>query len=120
MARLLLLAFFLANLTRATKAQCVPKPYSGKQEVFSSVVQNVKGPGVSVGPAGIELSLDERAKRVLATLRDYKGRSSALETKLEGTLRESYWLRRFFVRPQQTRKGGNPRYHHCRQLPRDH
>lgn len=89
LARLLLLAFFLANLPCATNAQCVPKPYSGKQEVFSSVVQNLKGPGVSVGPAGIELSLEERAERVLATLRDYEGRSSPLETKLEGTLHES-------------------------------
>jgi hypothetical protein len=63
---------FLASLPCATHAQCVPKPYSGKQEVFSSVVQNLKGPGVSVGLAGIELSLEERPERVLATLRDYE------------------------------------------------
>jgi hypothetical protein len=88
LARLLLLAF-LANLPRAANAQCVPKPYSAKQEVFSSVVQNLKGPGVRVGPAGIELSLEERAERVLATLRDYEGSSSRLETNLEGTLHES-------------------------------
>ena len=52
-------------------------------------MQNLKGPGVSVAPAGIELSLEERAERVLATLCDYEGRSSPLETKLEGTLHES-------------------------------
>ena len=88
LARLLLLAF-LANLPRAANAQCVPKTNSAKQEVFSSVVQNLKGPDVRVGPAGIELSLEERAERVLATLRDYEGGSSPLETKLEGTLHES-------------------------------
>ena len=59
------------------------------QEVFSSVVENLKGPDVRVGPAGIELSLEERAERVLATLRDYEGGSSPLETKLEGTIHQS-------------------------------
>jgi len=88
LARFLLVAF-LANLPCAAHAQCVPKPYSAKQEVFSSVVQNLEGPGVRVGPAGIELFLEERAERVLATLRDYEGSSSPLETKLEGTLHES-------------------------------
>jgi hypothetical protein len=88
LARLLLLAF-LANLSCVANAQCIPKPYSAKQEVFSSVVQDLEGSGVRVGPAGIELSLEERAERVLATLRDYEGSSSPLETKLEGTLHES-------------------------------
>jgi hypothetical protein len=117
LARLLLLAF-LANLPRAANAQCVPKPYSAKQEVFSSVVQNLKGPGVRVGPAGIELSLEERAERVLATLRDYEGSSSPLETNLEGTLHES--TTGCDVSLLGHSKRGNPRYHHCRQLPRDH
>ena len=64
LAKLLLLAFFLANLPCATNAQCVPKPYSGKQEVFSSVVQNLKGPGVSVGPAGIVGPSGAEQKRI--------------------------------------------------------
>jgi hypothetical protein len=53
-------------------------------------VQNLEVAGIRVGPAGIELSLEERAERVLSTLRDYEGSSSPLETtKLEGTLHQS-------------------------------
>jgi hypothetical protein len=87
-ARLLLLAL-LASLPDAAIGQCVPKPYSAKHEVFSSVVQNLKGPAARVGPAGIELSIEKRAEGVLATLRDYDGSPFPSETKLEGTLHES-------------------------------
>ena len=88
LARLLLFAF-LVSLPCATNAQCVPKPYSAKREIFSSVVQNLEVSGVKVGTSGIELLLKERGERVLATLRDYEGSPSPLETPLDGAVHES-------------------------------
>jgi hypothetical protein len=88
LARLILFAF-LVSLACAANAQCVPTAYSAKQEVFSSVVQNLEVSGVKVGPTGIELLLKERAEHVLATLRDYEGSPFPLETTLEGAVHES-------------------------------
>jgi hypothetical protein len=89
LARLLLFGL-LMSLPWATDAQCVPKPYSAKQEVFSSVVQNLEASGVRIGPAGIELLLEERAERVLATLREYEGSPFPLETTtLEGAVHQT-------------------------------
>jgi hypothetical protein len=69
--------------------QCIPKPDSAEQEVFSSV-KNLQVLGVNVSPAGIELPLEERRDRVIATFRDYAGSSNPIETtKLQGTLGES-------------------------------
>jgi hypothetical protein len=66
-----------------------PKPDSARQEIFSSV-KNLQAQGVNVGPVGIELSLEERGDRVIATFRDYAGSSNPIETtKLQGTLEES-------------------------------
>jgi hypothetical protein len=87
LARLLLFGV-LASLSGAANAQCVPKPYSAKQELFSSVVQNLDASGFKIGPAGIELLLEERAERVLATLRDYQGSPLPLETTLQGAIHE--------------------------------
>jgi hypothetical protein len=52
-------------------------------------VQNLEVSGVRIGPAGIELLLEERAERVQATLRDYEGSPFPLETSLVGTVHES-------------------------------
>jgi hypothetical protein len=66
-----------------------PKPDSARQEIFSSV-KNLQAQGVNVGPVGIELSLEERGDRVIATFRDYAGSSNPIKTtKLQGTLEES-------------------------------
>src|SRR5258708_17731497 len=66
-----------------------PKPDSARQEIFSSV-KNLKAQGVKVGPVEIELCLEERGDRVIATFRDYAGSSNPIETtKLQGTLEES-------------------------------
>jgi hypothetical protein len=79
----------LTYLPHSANGQCIPKPDSAKQEVFSSV-RNLQTLGVNVGPAGIELSLEERGDRVIATFRDYAGSSNPIETtKLQGTLEES-------------------------------
>ena len=45
LARLLLFAF-LVTLSCAADAQCVPKLYSAKEEVLSSVVQQLEASGV--------------------------------------------------------------------------
>jgi hypothetical protein len=84
------LAFIaLAYLPCSADGQCIPRPASPKQEVFSSV-KNLWVQGVNVGPAGIELSLEERGDRVIATFRDYAGSSNPIETtKLQGALAES-------------------------------
>ena len=66
-----------------------PKPDSARQEIFPSVT-NLQAQGVNVGPVGIELSLEERGDRVIATFWDYGGSSNPIETmKLQGTLEES-------------------------------
>jgi hypothetical protein len=52
-------------------------------------VQHLEATGVKVGPAGIELLLEERAEHVLATLRDYEGSPFPLETILEGAIQLS-------------------------------
>jgi|SRR5580704_14401024 hypothetical protein len=76
----------------ALTAECVPKPNSGKSEVFSSVT-NVKVPGATIHPhgfiSGVELVLEEHSDHISATLRDYEGRSTPLVAKLQGGLFES-------------------------------
>jgi len=79
----------LAYVPCSANGQCIPKPDSARQEIFSSV-KNLQAQGVNVGPAGIELSLEERGDRVIATFRDYAGSSNPIVTmKLQGTLEES-------------------------------
>jgi hypothetical protein len=77
---------------RALTAECVPKPNSGKSEVFSSVT-TVKAPDATIHPddlvSGVELVLEEHSDHVSATLRDYEGRSTPLVAKLQGALFES-------------------------------
>src|SRR5260370_13665747 len=86
---LLVACLALAYVPCSANGQCIPKPDSAKQEIFSSV-KNLQEQGVSVGPAGIELSLEERGDRVIATFRDYAGSSNPIATtKLQGTLEES-------------------------------
>jgi hypothetical protein len=89
LGRFLIFAWLpLACLPCSANGQCIPKPDSAKREVFSSV-QNLQVLGINVGPAGIELSLEERGDRVIATFRD-AGSSNPIETtKLQGTLEES-------------------------------
>lgn len=88
--RFLLVAYLaLAYVPCSADGQCIPKPDSTKQEMFSSV-KNLQVQGVNVGPAGIELSLEERGDRVIATFRDYAGSLNPIETtELQGTLEES-------------------------------
>ena len=79
----------LAHVPCSANGQCIPKPDSAKEEIFSSV-KNLEAQGVNVGPAGIELSLEEWGDHVVATFRDYAGSSNPIETtKLQGTLEES-------------------------------
>lgn len=79
----------IACLPCSANGQCIPQPASRKQEVFSSV-KNLQAQGVNVGPAGIELSLEERGEHVIATFRDYAGSSNPIETtKLQGSLEDS-------------------------------
>jgi len=82
-----------AVLSSRIFGECVPKPNSTKREVFSSVVtqpERLNSPaGLIANPAGIEISLKERAEEVLAILLDYEGTSAPIETKLKGTIRES-------------------------------
>lgn len=90
LARLVLFACLaLAGLLCSANGQCIPKSDSTKREVFSSV-RDLEAPGVHVGLAGIELSIEERGDRVIATFRDYAGSSNPIETtKLQGMLVES-------------------------------
>lgn len=62
-------------------AQCVQ---SRRTETFSTI-EEVKGQG----PAGSELILEEEGERVVATLKEYRGTSNAVQTKLEGSIKES-------------------------------
>jgi len=86
---LLVACLALAYAPCSANGQCIPKRDSARQEIFSSI-KNLQAQGVNVGPAGIELSLEERGDRVIATFRDYAGSSNPIETtKLQGTLEES-------------------------------
>jgi hypothetical protein len=74
---------FFAAVARRGAAQCVPANNSTKVETFSALRDVAP---VLDGPAGIELSLTERGRDVVAMLRDYEGSSNPLEARLEGTL----------------------------------
>ena len=92
--RLIFFVWLLGSLAFlwALTAECVPKPNSGKSEVFSSVT-NVKVPDATIHPndfvSGVELVLEEYSDHVSATLLDHEGRSTPLVAKLQGALFES-------------------------------
>jgi hypothetical protein len=67
-----------------SQAQCIPEEHSLRMETFSAV-EVIRG----VGPAGSELRLEEQGKKVVATLRDYRGSAIPEATKLHGLLQES-------------------------------
>jgi len=73
-------ALFLAG---CAIGQCNPSGKYPRMESFSTL-DSIKE---LLGPAGIELSLEEHGESILATLRDYEGGPAPLETKLRGMLK---------------------------------
>lgn len=79
-ALLLVVLFSTVATNGVSQAQCVR---SRRTETFSTI-EEVKGQG----PAGSEL-MEEEGERVVATLKEYRGTSDAVKTKLTGSIEES-------------------------------